>query len=151
MPQHFEQRYLPYSPEHLFALVADIESYPDFLPWCLGARIIKRDGNIVTADLIVGYKSFREQFRSIVTLKASELISVRYDGGALKHMKNEWCFMPGKTADECNLTFYVDFSLRSSLLNGLMDMFFDKAFRKMVAAFEKRAAETAQQFMTVPS
>lgn len=141
MPQHFEQRQLPYSQEQLFALVADIERYPEFLPWCLGARICEHKRNELTADLVVGYKSFHEKFTSLVTLKPSTLISIKYGGGPLKHLNNEWRFMPGDTSHSCNLAFYVDFSMKSAFFGRIMDLFFDQAFRKMVGAFEKRAAD----------
>ena len=68
MPTHAEQRVLPYTPEQLFALVADIEHYPEFLPWCIGARIRERQANLVVADLIIGFKVFRERFTSRVAL-----------------------------------------------------------------------------------
>ena len=131
---------MPFTPAQLFVLVGDIERYPVFLPWCLGARIRERQGNVITADLIIGYKAFREKFTSIVTLAEPERISVRYGGGPLSHLSNEWHFKPG--ADNgCEVGFFVDFSFRSSMLSTMMDMFFDKAFRKMMAAFEKRAHE----------
>lgn len=140
MPQHSEQKLMPFTPRQLFGLVADIERYPEFLPWCLGARILDRKGEIVTADLIIGYKAFREKFTSIVTFKEPERISVRYGGGPLSHLNNEWGFLPA-SGNSCNLSFHVDFNFRSSLLTSMMDMFFEQAFRKMVDAFEKRAHE----------
>jgi len=141
MPRHSEQRTLPFSPEQLFKLIADIERYPEFLPWCKGAYIRERKGNIITADLVVGYKGIREKFTSIVTLIPNKSISVSYGGGALKHLENEWGFKPARGGG-CELSFYVDFSMRSALLGGLMSIFFDNAFQKMVSAFEKRAEET---------
>lgn len=138
MPIHSEQRILPFTPEQLFKLVSDIESYPDFLPWCSGAYIRKREGNIIIADLVVGYKGMREKFTSIVTLDPNERISVEYGGGSLKCLKCEWGFKPAK-GGTCELSFYVDFSMRSKILGGFMGVFFDKAFSKMVAAFEARA------------
>lgn len=138
MPQHTEQRTLPYTPAQLFALVADIERYPEFLPWCIAARVRAQNKQEVTADLIIGYKAFREKFTSVVTLQEPESIVVRYESGPLAHLSNAWRFAPN-AAGGCDLVFHVDFGFRSSLLGAMMDAFFDKAFRKMVAAFETRA------------
>ncbi len=139
MPQHKEKRVLPYTPAQLFDLVAGIERYPEFLPWCKGARILERQGNIITADLIIGYKMFQEKFTSVVTLDPPQAISVSYKSGPLAHLTNEWGFKPAGKG--CELSFHVDFDFRSSLLRSAMEMFFDKALRKMVAAFEARAEE----------
>jgi coenzyme Q-binding protein COQ10 len=140
MPHHQEKRALPFDPAQLFDLVADIGRYPEFLPWCKGARILKREGNIVTADLIVGYKMFREKFTSIVTLDKPRAISVKYLSGPLAHLTNEWEFRPGAKGG-CDLFFHVDFDFRSPLLRAMMEPFFDKAMRKMAGAFEERAKE----------
>jgi len=139
MPQHKETRILPFRPEQLFDLVADIERYPEFLPWCKGARILKREGKTITADLIIGYKMFREKFTSIVTLERPRAISVAYQSGPLAHLKNEWDFLPAK--DGCVLSFHVDFDFHSKLLGATMGLFFDKALSRMAAAFEERARE----------
>ena len=139
MPRHSEQCFLPFTPAQLYALVADIERYPEFLPWCLGARIKERAGDTLTADLVIGYKAFRETFTSVVTLEEPRRISVAYAKGPLAHLSNKWEFKPkGKG---CDVDFFVDFGFRSFLLGAMMDVFFDKAFRKMVAAFEARAHE----------
>jgi coenzyme Q-binding protein COQ10 len=139
MPQHKEKRRLPFDPDQLFDLVADIERYPEFLPWCLGARIRERKGNIITADLIIGYKMFRESFTSVVTLDRPGMISVVYRSGPLAHLTNQWKFMPIK--EGCELSFHVAFDFRSRVLATMMEPFFDKALRRMAEAFEKRARE----------
>ena len=130
---------MPFDPAQLFDLVADIEAYPQFLPWCKGARILERKDNIVTADLIIGYKMFHEKFTSVVTLDRPRKISVQYVSGPLAHLKNEWEFQP--VAQGCDLLFHVDFDFRSHMLSTIMEPFFDKAMRKMTAAFEERARE----------
>jgi coenzyme Q-binding protein COQ10 len=140
MPQHNEKRVLPYTALQLFDLVAAIEHYPAFLPWCKAARILERNDEAVTADLIIGYKMFQEKFTSLVTLNRPHSIAVQYKSGPLAHLSNQWIFKPlGK--NECELSFYVDFDFRSSLLRGAMQIFFDKALVKMVQAFEARAKE----------
>jgi len=138
MPQHNEKRILPYTPEQLFDLVAGIEYYPEFLPWCKAARILERTDKAVTADLIIGYKMFQEKFTSLVTLKRPHMISVQYKSGPLAHLSNQWVFKPAGGAG-CELSFAVDFDFRSPLLRGAMQLFFDKALIKMVQAFEVRA------------
>lgn len=138
MPRHHEKRVLPYSAAQMFALVSDIERYPDFLPWCLGAAITERTKDTVKADLIVGYKALKDQFTSFVTFEEPTSIRVAYGGGALSHLRNEWGFEP-LTSTSCEISFYVDFRLKSGLLNVMMEMFFHTAFLKMVDAFEKRA------------
>ena len=141
MPRHFEQRWLPHPPPQLFLLVGDIERYPEFLPWCLEARVRNAPKKgALEADLVVGYKAFRETFSSIVTLEEQKSIKVEYQSGPLSYLTNEWHFKQGVN-NGCNLTFFVDFAFRSKIFGTMMDMFFDKAFCKMVAAFEARAQQ----------
>lgn len=138
MPTHAEKRPLPYTPQQLFDLVADIESYPEFLPWCVGSRIRRRQGNLVVADLVIGFKMFRERFTSRVVLdQAGQRIDVTYSEGPFKHLDNHWIFEahPGG----CMVDFYVDFEFRSKLLQKLIEPLFHEAARRMVAAFEGQA------------
>lgn len=140
MTNHKETRVLAYTPQQLFDLVAAVERYPEFIPWCKAARVIKRTEDMIIADLIIGYKMFNENFTSEVELNAPHNIAVRYMSGPLSHLHNQWQFKPyGKNG--CELTFHVDFDFRSSFLRSAMEMFFDKALLKMVSAFEQRAGE----------
>lgn len=139
MPTHAEQRVLPYTPEQMYDLVADIERYPQFLPWCLAARIRKRDGEVVVADLVIGFKMIRERFTSRVVLDRPRQIDVSYIEGPLRHLNNHWEFHPHP--DGCLIDFYVDFEFRSRMLQKLIGTLFNEAFRRMVAAFEARARE----------
>jgi coenzyme Q-binding protein COQ10 len=138
MPSHRETRFLPYPPDKLFDLVADIESYPEFLPWCVGARVLKREGNVVTADLMVGFKVFRETFTSEVTLDRPREIHVRYVRGPMKHLTNQWKFSPADGGTQ--IDFLIDFEFKSALLRRAMQPLFHEAVRRMVAAFGARAA-----------
>lgn len=138
MPSHRETRILPYSAEQLFDLVMDIEKYPEFLPWCLGARINDRKKKELEADVIVGYKMFREKFTSRVHYIRPDAIEVEYMKGPMRHLQNKWVFRSTK-AGQCSVDFYVDFSLQSKLLEKLADQFFHKALVKMIDAFEGRA------------
>ncbi|WP_417515473.1 type II toxin-antitoxin system RatA family toxin [Minwuia sp.] len=138
MPKHSEKRVLPHQPEQVYRLVADIGSYPEFLPWCVGARILSNSERQVTADLLIGFKMFRERFRSRVDLNPEDLrIDVTYVEGPMKYLENHWIFLPHP--DGCEVDFSVDFEFRSILLRKAVQPLFHEAVRRMVAAFEKRA------------
>lgn len=139
MPIHAEQRVLPYSQEQMYRLVSDIETYPEFLPWCLAARINRRQDDVVWADMVVGFRMVREKFTSKVTLAAPLRIEVEYISGPLRHMKNTWQFA---AIDDgaCEIDFYVDFEFHSPLLQRMIGALFHEAVRHMVSAFETRAS-----------
>ncbi len=138
MPTHAEQRILPYSQRQLFDLVADVERYPEFLPWCYAARITKRDGGVFYADLVIGFKVFRERFSSKVTLNRWDSVDVRYLKGPMRYLNNHWRFI-AQPDGGCMIDFYVDFEFRSMLLQRAIGVLFNEASRRMVAAFEERA------------
>lgn len=139
MPTHAEQRLLPYTPEQLFDLVADIERYPEFLPWCVGARITSRQGNELTADLVIGFKMFRERFTSLVKLDRPGLrLDVTYTEGPFRYLNNHWKFLP-EAGGKTRLDFFVDFEFKSIILQKVIGALFNEAVRRMVAAFEARA------------
>jgi len=137
MPEHFERRLLPYTSEQLFNLVADIESYPEFLPWCVGTRILKREENVVYADLMVGFKMVREVYTSKVILERPDLIDVEYQKGPFKYLNNHWKFRDEGAG--CEIEFFIDFEFRSRVLRGIIGPFFGDAVNRMVGAFEDRA------------
>lgn len=122
----------------MFSLVADVARYPEFLPWCMGARVWKREGNVIYADLIIGFKMFREQFTSKVTLTPPAGISVDYIKGPLKHLTNEWKFSPGPNGGS-DVDFLVDFEFKSHLFERLVGGLFTEAVHHMVQSFENRA------------
>ena len=138
MPAHSEKRRLPHTPEHLFDLVADIDRYPEFLPWCAGAKIRQREGNVLTADMVIGYRMFRERFTSQVTLDRPDRIEVAYRDGPFRDLTNTWRFLPdGQGA--CVVDFDVDFTFRSAWKEMLIGAVFTQAVHRMVASFEARA------------
>ena len=140
MPTHREKRVLPYTPEQIFDLVADVERYPEFLPWCLAARIRKRDDAWLVADLVIGFKMIRERFTSHVALdEAHRRIDVVYAEGPFKHLENHWRFEAHE--EGCLIDFYVDFAFRSKLLQTLIESLFHEAVKRMVRAFEARAKD----------
>ena len=139
MPTHAEQRVLPYRPDQLFDLVADIERYPEFLPWCVAARVRSKKEHEVVADLVIGFKMIRERFTSRVKLdRPARRIDVAYTEGPFRYLNNHWVFheMPDGTT---RLDFFVDFEFRSVMLQKIIGMLFNEAVRRMVAAFEARA------------
>lgn len=138
MPTHAEKRKLPYTQEQLFNLVADVEKYPEFLPWCIESRITRREGDVIYADLVIGYKMVREKFGSRVTLSKPNAIHVEYLSGPMKYLSNHWKFIPEKDGG-CTIDFYVDFEFKNFLFKKLMGLFFNEVVRRMVAAFEARA------------
>jgi coenzyme Q-binding protein COQ10 len=138
MPRHSETRFLPYTPEQMFDLVADIERYPEFLPWCVGMRVRERRDDVILADLMVGFKMIREKFTSKVTLQRPSRIDVVYIDGPFKHMENHWLFKPHDGG--CMVEFFIDFEFRSRMLRLVMEPLFHEAVRRMVGAFETRAA-----------
>lgn len=140
MPTHAEKRKLPYTPEQLFDLVAAVDKYPAFLPWCAASRITKRDGHVFYADLVIGYKMVREKFGSKVTALRPDHIHVEYLSGPMKYLSNHWRFLPEDDGG-CTIDFYVDFEFKNKFFQNLMGLFFEKAVRKMVEAFEERAKE----------
>jgi coenzyme Q-binding protein COQ10 len=139
MPTHADQRVLPYTAEQLFALVADIERYPEFLPWCVGARIRERRPELVVADLIIGFKVFRERFTSRVALAPPRQIDVTYAEGPFRYLNNHWSFTP--VAEGCLVDFFVDFEFKSRLMQKVIEALFTEAVRRMVGAFERRARD----------
>lgn len=139
MPTHSETRQLPYTSEQMFDLVADIEKYPEFLPWCLGARVTHSGPDKVVADVIIGFKMFRESFTTTDMLDRPNRIDVSYTRGPFKYLKNHWIFTPAKDGG-CQIDFFVDFEFRSRLLGGAMGLVFEEAVRRMVSAFDNRAA-----------
>lgn len=129
---------MPYAPAQLFDLVADIERYPEFLPWCVAARIRKREGEVIHADLVIGFKMIRERFTSRVVLDRPGRIDVSYAEGPFKYLRNYWKFEPASDGGTI-IDFYVDFEFRSRMLQAVIGALFHEAVRRMVTAFEARA------------
>jgi coenzyme Q-binding protein COQ10 len=140
MPGIHEVRRLPYSAEQMFELVADVGRYGEFLPWVIATRVKSDDGSHMVADMLVGFKSLREKFTSRVEKRAPEEIRVHYVDGPLRDLDNRWQFRPLGPA-ECEIEFTVDFTFRNPLFEKIAGQYFDRAFRKMVNAFEERAAQ----------
>ena len=139
MPRHSETRHLPYTPEQLFDMVADVARYDEFLPWVVAVRVRSSSEEETIADLVVGFSAFKERFTSRVMKERPDRIVVDYIEGPLKYLHNEWRF--DRAADGgTNLHFSVDFAFRSRLFESLAGQMFDRALRRMTSAFERRAA-----------
>lgn len=139
MPRHSETKYLPYSPEQLFDLVADVARYDEFLPWVVAVRIRSSSETETVADLVVGFNAFKERFTSRVKKERPGRIRVDYVEGPLKYLHNEWRFDPAADGGT-DVHFAVDFAFRSRLFETLAGQMFDRALRRMTGAFETRAA-----------
>jgi coenzyme Q-binding protein COQ10 len=140
MPRHTEQRTLPYSPEQVFDLVADVKSYQEFLPWVAAVRVRSNSETDMIADLVVGFRALKETFTSKVIKRRPHEIEIDYIEGPLKYLHNSWRFRPdgrgGTIVDFC-----VDFAFRSRIFETLAGQMFDRALRRMIGAFEERADE----------
>ena len=144
MPQFETRRLVKHSPDRMYALVADIERYPEFLPLCEALTIRsrrERDGKeLLLADMTVGYKAIRETFTTQVLLTPAErAIDVKYIEGPFRYLDNRWRFEPTPDGG-CSVHFFIDYEFKSRILGALMGSMFDRAFRMFTEAFEKRAA-----------
>jgi coenzyme Q-binding protein COQ10 len=138
MPRHSETKHLPYTPEQLFDLVADVARYDEFLPWVVAVRVRSSSATETIADLVVGFNAFKERFTSRVVKERPYRICVDYIEGPLKYLHNEWKFERA-TDGGTNVYFSVDFAFRSRIFEALAGQMFDRALRRMTRAFEERA------------
>ena len=139
MPRHSETKHLPYTPEQLFELVADVARYDEFLPWVVAVRIRSSSETETVADLVVGFNAFKERFTSRVKKVRPTQIEVDYIEGPLKYLHNEWWFKPAPGGGT-DVGFSVDFAFKSRIFEALAGQMFDRALRRMTGAFETRAA-----------
>ena len=139
MPRHIETRLLPYTPEQMFDLVADVARYPEFLPWIVATRVRANSGSEMLADVVVGFKGLRETFTSRVFKHRAESIRTEYLDGPLKYLVSEWRFARDDEGG-CRLDFTVDFAFRSRVFEAIAGQVFGTALRRMTGAFQERAA-----------
>jgi coenzyme Q-binding protein COQ10 len=143
MPSFRTSRQVAHSPAEMFALVADIARYPEFLPLCEGLVVRRRTAGeggteVLVADMTVGYKAIRETFTSRVTLDpVKSKILVEYMDGPFRHLENRWSFADKNGG--CEIGFFITYEFASRMLGLLMGAMFDRAFRKFAEAFETRA------------
>ncbi|MEW7008240.1 type II toxin-antitoxin system RatA family toxin [Lentilitoribacter sp. EG35] len=145
MPEFEKHHKVNHKADDMFALVADVESYPEFLPMCEALTIRDtrdRDGKtLLIADMTVGYKAIKETFTSQVLLKPDEkIIEAKYIDGPFKHLDNRWTFIEGDKQSS-TIDFYIDYSFKNPALGLLMGAMFERAFAKFTQSFEQRADE----------
>ena len=146
MLTHIEQKILLYTPQEMFDLVAAVDKYHEFAPWCVASRINTRESDkVFYADLVVGYKMVRERFSSKVVLEPPKngeegRIYIEYLRGPLKHLKNQWRFIEDENGS-CLIDFAVEFEFKNRALQGLAQVFFKEVIHRMVDAFEARAVD----------
>lgn len=138
MPGSREIRRLPYSVEQMFDLVADVGRYGEFLPWVVATRVRSDSETEMVADMLVGFKALREKFTSRVLKTRPHRIEVIYVDGPMRDLDNVWEFRPVEGGG-CEIDFQVEFTFRNAMFEKLAGQYFDRAFRKMVTAFEERA------------
>jgi len=142
MPKFETTRRVRHSPDQMFALVADVERYPEFLPLCESLTVRsrrERDGaTLLVADMTVGYRAIRETFVTQVLLKPAERrIDVQYVEGPFRSLENRWTFLQAPVG--CDVVFFIEYEFRSRMLGALMGSMFERAFRMFSEAFERRA------------
>ncbi|MEM7242143.1 MAG: type II toxin-antitoxin system RatA family toxin [Pseudomonadota bacterium] len=142
MTTHHETKFLPYAPDQMFDLIADVERYPEFIPWCSALRITDRkrdiDAEIIEADMVVSFQLFREKFRSRVRLEAPEKkIDIAYVDGPFNYLDSLWTCKPAEGG--CLIDFSVDFEFKNIILQNTVGLFFGEAMQMIVGAFEARA------------
>ncbi len=139
MSCHFhDKKILPYGADHLYAIVADVQSYPTFLPGCMAAEILEKGEGSLRAQLTIGYGVFKESYTSKVLLTPETYIEVVYEQGPFQHLKNYWHFVP-LSENETEVEFFIDFAFRSGFLQKVMETFFQEGISHLMEAFEKRA------------
>ncbi len=144
MPKHSENRFVPYTAQQMYDLVGDVAKYPEFLPWTAAARIRSvtpvGDSQVMLADLVISFKVFRERFGSQVTLWPDQKkIDTEYLDGPFKFLHSTWLFEDCEGG--CDMKFHVDFEFKNAILQKVIGVVFDQAMRRVVRAFDERAAE----------
>ena len=142
LTEHRECRIVPYSADVMFRIVADVERYPEFLPWVIALRVLSREENALTAEMAVGYGPFRERYTSKVRLDpAAGTIDVAAIRGPFRKLENHWRFTP--EGDGCRIEFSITFGFRNPLMQAAAGKAFETVLLKMTDAFVARAAQNA--------
>ena len=145
MAVHRVTRILPYAPDQLAALVADVRAYPEFVPWVTSMRTRspreEAPGvSLIDAEAAVGFSFLKERFSTWVRHDRNrDLVEVGLIRGPFKHLKNRWEFFPDPAGTR--VEFFIDFAFRSRLLDAMLHANFDRAVSKLMQCFEARAAK----------
>lgn len=145
MPSFETTRRVPYTPEQMFDLVADVEQYPCFFPMCEGMRVRSRtmqgETEVIVAAMDIGYKAIRETITSRVTLeRGKRQVRVDFIDGPFRKLENRWKFAPA-AGGGTDVQFFIAYEFRSLMLQMVVGALFDQAFRRCVSAFEGRARQ----------
>ena len=148
MPSLTESRVVPYTADFMFAIVADVERYPEFVPWCTSLRVLRREqtGKIefLTAETIVGFRNLRERYTSHVRLDPKvHAIDVTQIEGVFRQMETHWHFAP--MGASCKLEFSITFEFKNELLTAVAGRAFGLVVSRMTHAFEERAKTLSKQ------
>jgi coenzyme Q-binding protein COQ10 len=141
---HRETRMVPYPAALMYAVVSDVEKYPEFLPWVVALRVLSRRNDGLTAEMAVGYGGLRERYTSDVALDpVQHRIDVVQTKGPFKTLENHWRFT--QKPEGCEVDFAIQFEFKSRLLHGVAGHAFEKVMLKMADAFEARAATLSRK------
>lgn len=148
MTEHSETRIVPYTADLMYAVVGDVERYPEFLPWVMALRVKSREQvkqrDVMLAEMSVGYGALRERYTSRVVLDpVNHAIDVVQTDGPFRILENRWRF--AQAEEGCRVDFTVKFEFRSKFLNAVATKAFERVMLKMTDAFEARARALSDQ------
>jgi coenzyme Q-binding protein COQ10 len=148
MTSHSESRVVPYSADLMFAIVADVERYPEFVPWTVSLRVLKREafgeGEVLTAETVVGFRALRERYKSRVVLDPkTRTIDVTQVDGVFRELENHWRFTPEGAG--CRVDFSIGFEFKSKMLTAVAGSAFGLVVTQMTRAFEERARKLSEK------
>jgi len=132
---------VPYSAEEMYKLVEDVESYPDFLPWCRSTEVLSREGDEVKASIEIAKGGLNKSFTTTNFMQKNKMIEMRLLKGPFKHLQGFWRFDALKDEKACKISFDLDFEFESKLIALAASSVFNQIANTMVDAFSKRAIE----------
>lgn len=138
--KYYERKLINLTAEQLFDVVADVDQYSEFVPWCISSKVPPHQAaNSMEADLKIGFGMFTEEYRSHVVLRKPEYIcATSSDTKLFHHLKTEWQFAPANDPTKTWVSFHIDFKFKSTLYNEASSLFLNEVAGKMVLAFENR-------------
>ena len=152
---HREKRVVPFTPEHVYSVVGDVKKYEEFVPWCVGSKIVRGPVKVgsnngspmnhvkLEAELAIGFNLMSEKYISHVAMYPNKSIrAISRDTSVFDKLLTEWKFKPGEKPDTCEIQFFIDFKFSNPLYERVSAIFFDEVVKEMVGAFEKRCAYT---------